>query len=31
MRNFFFSKDMYGVALARALNLLFAFLQRPLI
>ena len=30
MRSFFFSRDMYGVALARVLHLLFAFLQRPL-
>ena len=30
MRSFFFSRDMYGVALARTLHLLFAFLQRPL-
>ena len=28
MRSFFFSRDMYGVALARALNLLFAFVQK---
>ena len=30
MRSFFFSREMYGVALARALNLLFVFLERPL-
>ena len=30
MRSFFFSRDMYGVALARARNLSFVFLERPL-
>ena len=30
MTSFFFSRDMCGGALARTLNILFAFLQRPL-
>ena len=29
-RSFFFGRDMYDVTLARALSLLAAFLQRPL-